>query len=152
MDCDFVSIVPEFLDMSIVCVFVTQEKSCRNWTAVRIGSICSKNFLIYFPIFIIDGVVKSKNNHLRCFFGFKLTRNLGAINATKTIRKCAIVSITSVRSVWIIFWVTPGLVWCIGTIDLTLYWEMRWIEEKKLKKKKFEKILKIVIHHKINLY
>jgi hypothetical protein len=66
-----------------------------------------------------------------------------------------------VGSVWIIFWVTPGLVWCIGTIDLTLYLDMRsmnrrkkWRKKnwKKKLKKKIENRKKKLIHHKIDLY
>jgi hypothetical protein len=50
-----------------------------------------------------------------------------------------------VRSIWIIFWVTPGLVWCIGTIDLTLYLDMQSMSRRKKNKKKLKKFEKKIL-------
>ena len=75
MDANFVAIIPQFLHMSVIGVFVGQKECCGNGTAIWIGTIRGEQSLIYFPIFIINRIVKGDNHHLRRFFWFQITWN-----------------------------------------------------------------------------
>ena len=116
----FVSIVPQFLDVSVVGVFVAQEKCGLNGTAVGIGPIGCEYLLIDLPILVIDGVIESQNNQLWRLFGFQTPRYLCSIVTAEAIGKSAVIGITSVGSIRVMLGVTPRLIRPIGAVCLTL--------------------------------
>lgn len=117
MNGNFVTIIPQLLHMSIVGVFVRQEKSGQNVAAVWIGSIGQKQLLIDIPIFVVNRIVECDDHHLRRFFRSQITRNSSGVRTAEAVRQRAIGQITAIRRIWIVFRVTPRFVRLIGTID-----------------------------------
>jgi len=117
---NFMSIIPKFLNMSIISIFMTEKESSRNGAAISISSIRGKYFLINLPILIIDRIVKRQYNHLRGLFWFQLSGNLSPVCAAEAVRQSAVVGIAPDRCVGIVFWVTIGLIGGIRAINLAL--------------------------------
>lgn len=110
MDGDFMAIVPKFLDMSVICILMTQEECGRYRTPVGISSVGGEYLLIDFPIFVVDRVVKGQDHHLRRLFRLESTRNQSAVTTAETVGKSAVIGITSMGSVGVVLGVTPRLV------------------------------------------
>lgn len=104
------AIIPQFLHMSVVGVFMREEEGGSDGTSIRISAIGGEDFLVYFPVLIVDSIVKGKDDHLRCLFRSQISRDPGGIDRTEAVRKSAVLEVTSWRSVWIVLRVTVRLV------------------------------------------
>lgn len=118
---NFVTIVPQLLHVSIVGVLVRQEECRRNGASVRVGSVGGEDFLVDLPVFVVDSIVESENDHLWRFLWLEIAWDQCSIDRAEAIGQSAVVGIASRRRVGIVLRVAIRFVRPIVTILLALF-------------------------------
>ena len=74
---DFVSFVPEFLDVGVVREFVGHVESCVHVATVGIFPVFVKKPPVQIPVLVVHRIVKGDGHHLRNLEAFKRSANGG---------------------------------------------------------------------------
>lgn len=89
----------QFLNCSVVGVFVGDKECTANLATVRVVAISVKYLFIKVDVINVDGTVEGDRYHLRYLVGFDAARNAGTVSRAETVWQCTLVSVAIGRSV-----------------------------------------------------
>lgn len=65
MNCNFMTIIPQFLSLLVICILMWNIESATDWTTICVLPLWNKQMLcVKVPVLRVDGIIKCQYNHL----------------------------------------------------------------------------------------